>query len=565
MDQEEECGLMPVVTFKRSYLGKLVGAKLSDTALSNVISKLGLGVETIDAHEVGIEVASNRPDLLSAVGVARAIRYFNHRNNRFDYRIKDQEPFGTIRVGKKIGKVRPFIASLQVGNLHFTDDSLTELLGFLDKFCETYGRSRRKIAIGMHDLSKVDITTLEYDLYEDTRFVPLNVNEDVYFSKVLKTMEKGIKYSDLIFGGRKGFPALRDSKGVLALIPIINSERTRVTVSTKSALIDITGTSDYLVRRTAALLATIFIDIGAEVRRMKISYERSSVMTPQLEEEMMQIPIARVEETIGVRIGPNNTASLAEKMGYRSSYIGTKLNVSIPPYRLDIINEQDVIEDIAIGYGYDYIRPIPVRGSQAGTLEAYTILRQKLEEAMLGLGFSQMMNSYLSNEDVNFKKMRLYDDKNHISIKNPKMSSITMLRTWVLPSLLKNGGMSQGDKMPQKMFELDMVFDIEGTGIMERYNLAAVSVDSKANFNYIKSVLEAVAESFSIKFESEPFEHASFIEGRCARIKFGGKAIGVLGEVHPEILASFGIEEPTVAFELDTSFLVRKDRVSSMP
>jgi phenylalanyl-tRNA synthetase beta chain len=549
---------MPVVTIRKGYLLKLIGSKMTDKAIEGEIAKLGLNVESIDENEISIEVASNRPDLLSAVGIARAVRYFTHRSNKYDYEIDESVPATSIAVGKKVGGVRPYIAGLVVRDLKFTDDSLAELLSFEDKFCETYGRNRRKIAIGMHDLSKVDLNSLSYDIVSDMQFVPLNGTKETYFSKVLQANEKGKKYSSTILEGKKGYPVLFDSRGVLALIPIINSDRTKVLVSTTSVLIDITSTSEYLAKRTADLLAALFMDMGAEVRKVRIEYERASWTTPELVKTKIRMPISRAEETIGVKVGPNNSAILASKMGYLSSFIGTKLDVVVPPYRLDVIDEQDVIEDIAIAYGYEYIRPIPVKASQAGALEELTTIRQKLEEAMLGLGFSQMMNSYLSNEETNFTKMRLYNDGNYIKIRSAKAASITMLRTWVLPSLMKNGGMSQSEKMPQKMFELDMSFGITDRTIRESYNLATLSIDPKTNFNYIKSVLEAIAESFNFQFKTESFEHGAFISGRCSKIIVNGNVVGFFGEVHPEVLDNFGIEEPAVAFEMDVSFLVKK-------
>ena len=63
---------MPVVTFKKKYLFRLVGSKITDKLLATQITKLGLNIEEMNDDEISVEVASNRPDLLSAVGFARA-------------------------------------------------------------------------------------------------------------------------------------------------------------------------------------------------------------------------------------------------------------------------------------------------------------------------------------------------------------------------------------------------------------------------------------------------------------------------------------------------------------
>ncbi len=544
---------MPIATFDKKYLLGLVGSGIDDGRLVEDIEKLGFGVERVGDEEISIEITSNRPDLLMAVGFARALRYFMHRSKRFRYEAKKDSGL-SVAIGRRIGKVRPYASAFVAEGLELDEKALADIINGVEKFCETHGRGRRKIAVGMHDLDKIDSAGgLYYDAYDDRKYVPLNGKSDAYFSDILKSTDKGRSYAGTIDGGEFGYPALCDSRGVLALIPILNSERSRVTVSTKRMLVFVDGKSKYGVLKSADLLACLFIDIGAEVSRVSVGKGKRTSNTPTMESRQIMIPIRKIENTIGVKIGVNNATSLAEKMGYEASYIDTKVRVYVPQYRMDIINEQDVIEDIAVGYGYNYIQPMPVKSGISGQLENATVFRDRIGESMIGLGFTEAVDSYLSNEGLNFTMMRLHNDNNYVRIRNAKSDAITMLRTWLLPSLLRNIGSSQHEPMPQRMFELDMAFRIVGTGVEEAYHLAAVACDAKMNFNHIKSVVDALADMMRLDFKVEKAEHASFIEGRCARIILGNAQIGFFGEVHPAVLGAFGIEEPVSALEIDLS------------
>ncbi len=542
---------MPVITIDKRYLKRLTEPDLGDEKLAERISKLGFNVESMDEKEISIEITSNRPDLLGAVGLARAINHFSHKSKRFHYQITEEAPLLEIVVGAGVRKTRPYIASLAVTGLKFDEVSLANLLNATDKFTETYGRQRKKIAIGLHNLDEVS-APLRYDAYKNEKFVPLSGTGEMAYSDIIEKTEKGRRYAETIpKSGAKRFPVLKDEKGALALIPIINSERTKVTKETKNLLVDVTGISEYLVNKTADLLAANFMDMGASVRKVQIVYRNKTVITPQLSTDSVRVPVSMLENEIGVEIGVNNVGSLADKMGYESSYTGNIVNFLVPTYRFDVINEQDIVEDIAIAYGYEYIRPAPIRSVNSGGLDTLTIYRSSITEAMAGLGFDQMMNSYLSNDQVNFTMMRMPVEKSAVRIRNPKSESITMMRTWIVPSLLRNIAASQNVPSPLEAFELDMAFTMKNGKPIEGYHMAAVSAGSRSDFNTIKSVYESVSKEMGVECKIEAANHPSFIEGRCAKIVANGKGIGFMGEIHPQVLNNFGIEEPTAALEIE--------------
>ena len=542
---------MPVISFNKKYLYGLIGSGIDDAKLADQVSKLGFEVEQVDNDNISVEITANRLDLLDAVGFARAIKNFMHRSKRFHYEIENQEPEMELTVEPSVKKIRPFISALVVHNINMDEHTLLNIVNFSEKFCETYGRNRRKIAMGFHDLAMIK-PPIVYKSGEDIDYVPLGKNSPMRLSEVLDKEEKGKQYANILRNARTCYyPVLSDSQGVMAFIPILNSQRTRITTATKDLFIDITGTSEYAVNKVAELLAASFIDMEAQVRKVKVVYGERNMVTPEMQPRYVELKIEKAEMEIGVKIGYNNVISLANKMGYEAAMLQNNIRFRIPEYRMDVIDEQDVIEDIAIGYGYQYINPIPMYFSQQGTLEDRTKVNKDLAIIMLGFGFTEFANSYLTNQSTNFEKPGIKMDKSEILLRNSKTEAITMMRTWIIPSLMNNLGMSAHEKMPQDIFEIDMVFRARNRKPIESYHLAAVSINPKANFNDIKAVVEGIMFCSGMEYSIKGFMHESFIEGRCAEIIVDGNSIGFFGEIHPRVLKNFGIEEPGIGVEIE--------------
>ncbi|MEM3247925.1 MAG: phenylalanine--tRNA ligase subunit beta [Candidatus Micrarchaeaceae archaeon] len=544
---------MPTVTLDKDRLLRAIGFRLDDEKLEKYANSLGLELKILGGGEISVEVTPNRPDMLSTIGLARALKYFMHRKEKFTYSIKSS-PQLSIKVGKEVGKVRPYIAAFVAKGVKLDEGSLKDLINFSEEFCETFGRHRERIAMGIHNFDAIK-QPIVYDAFGDESFVPLNASKSMKFSEILESINKGKEYGYIISkSGRKLFPALKDADGVLSLIPIINSNRTKVSKETNNLFIDITGVSKEIIEKSACMIAADLMDIGAKIEPVRIEYGKVESITPKMEKASIKIPLVQIEEEVGVKLTFNEAISLANKMGYAAKFLGNNIIFEIPQYRLDILNYQDVIEDIAIAYGYDYIQPLPIFSAQQGSLESTTRRNSNLSKTMIGLGFSEVMNTYLTNENLNFKKMlKKANMGSYVTIANAKTSSITMLRTWLIPSLLYNLGISGHDPLPHKIFELDMAFNMRKNGVAEEYHLACVSEQAKQNFNDMKGVAEAVLRSLGLKYELKPGLDESFIEGRCAKIVVAGKEIGLFGEIHPAVLLNFGITESTMAMEINLS------------
>ncbi|MFH1471214.1 MAG: phenylalanine--tRNA ligase subunit beta, partial [Candidatus Micrarchaeota archaeon] len=196
----------------------------------------------------------------------------------------------------------------------------------------------------------------------------------------------------------------------------------------------------------------------------------------------------------------------------------------------------------AIAYGYNKLAPtLP----ELPTIGSLLPASEDIREAMIGLGFSEAITFTLTNESDNFLKMRLKNDGAATAITNPLTVDFTMFRTWLSPSLLAVLGANSHEPMPQKIFEIG---DSYLAGKRE-LRLAAAIAKAKASFSEMKSVAEALALESGIKLEFRDESHPSLIQGRSVGAYINGQKRGLMGEIHPEVLNSFGIEEPVLVLE----------------
>ncbi|RLJ03105.1 MAG: phenylalanine--tRNA ligase subunit beta, partial [Candidatus Aenigmatarchaeota archaeon] len=146
---------MAVVEFMKKDLERIVGRRLTDKEYRDVIPMIGAPLERIDKDRVEYEVFPDRPDMLSIEGFGRALRSFlGVEKGLRRYSVKEGEI--KVRVEKSVKVVRPYISCAVLRNVRINEDVLRSLMQVQEKLHETFGRKRKKIAIGIHDLDKVE-------------------------------------------------------------------------------------------------------------------------------------------------------------------------------------------------------------------------------------------------------------------------------------------------------------------------------------------------------------------------------------------------------------------------
>jgi phenylalanyl-tRNA synthetase beta chain len=539
---------MASVSFPRKQFEKDIG-KL-DEKMQERIALFGTPLEKFDDREIEVEVFPNRPDLLSYHGYKRAfLAFLNRHKGLKQYKLNKPDKNYKVIIDSSVKPVRPYTACAIVKGLKFDDEKIKEIIDIQEKLHLTVGRKRKKFAIGIYPLEKINLPiTFKAVELDKIKFIPLESDREMSGLQILQKHPAGKEYSHLLAGKAKA-PVFSDANNsILSMPPIINSHLTgKVTIETQDIFVECSGADFSILSQCLNIIITALAEMGGKIFQMELAEGKKKTITPDLTPEKMKINLNNVNALLGLNFNEKQIKEHLERMGYDYS----KGIVEIPRYRMDIMHEVDLIEDIAISYGYEKFIPEIPEIATIGQESMEEIIKRKFAEILSGLGMSEVMNYHLTSKENQFSKMML-PAENLIEISKSK-TDYTVLRKDLAHYLLKNLSENVDAEYPQRIFEIGRVFLSE-----ETENLALALAPS--NFTEIRQILEALFRMLDIEIKfQEPVKKISYlIEGRTAEIKLENKTIGHIGEVHPKILKNWKIKMPVSVFEINLEELFRK-------
>jgi len=559
---------MPTVEVIRRDLEHLLGMQLPEGTerLNEVLAYVKGEIKGLEEEEIRIELKdSNRADLWSVEGLARALRgYLGLETGLKEYKVESSSGV-EVYVNPKLKDIRPYIGCAIIKGVNLTDDAIRQLMRFQDKMDQTVGRNRRRTSIGLYEFDLVK-PPLRFTVAKpkEVSFVPLDFEDKLTLEEILEKHPKGIEYGHII---RKFpvWPIFMDSEDqVLSFPPIINSnDLGRITEETKNVLVEVTGTSYKAVLDTLINMTVSLADRGGKIYSAEIHYpysEPADDVTPRLDVETIWLDVSYIQRSIGLNLSTSEIASLLEKARFgvtESSESG--ISVQIPCYRMDILHPIDIVEDIAIAYDYNRIPDEWPNLPTIGKLSSETEFRNLIRELMVGLGFQEVLTYIMTNPETLFARMNI-EPSRVVELANPKIATMTCLRNWLLPSLMEFLSHNVHVSYPQRIFEVGYcVLHDEARENMTRdvEKLACVNIHSNANFTEVKAQLDALLSNLGLKYELEEIRHGSFIEGRVGKIILEGKEAGIIGEIHPQVLQNWKLENPASAFEISVDDMRR--------
>ncbi len=543
---------MTILTLDRKKLESKIGK--IDEKMQNKISMFGTPIEEVTETEVSVEVFPNRPDLLSFEGLARALVAFLKKPKILKYNVEKPEKDYKVIIDKSVKKVRPFTACAIVKNLDFDDKKIKEIVDLQEKLHGSYGRNRKKIAIGVYPLEviKLPIKFLAKKP-EDIKFQPLEFPREINARQILSQHPAGREYGNLL-KDCEVFPIFEDAnKEVLSLPPIINSHKTgKITEKTKEIFIECSGFNLEFLKKTLNMIVCTLADMGGKVYAMEIQ-DKNKYLSPILEPEKINLSIGCINKNLGLELSEKQVKELLSKMGIDYE----KNTAFIPAYRTDILHEIDLAEEIAIAYGYDNFKPEIPEISTIGEEDKTAILKRTMAEILVGLGFLEISTYHLSTKEKQFKKIGIKDFKTKMIEVLDSKTENNILRNSLLANSIQILSENSDASYPQKIFELGKVFNQDentDTQIGETEKLCISLCYEKTNFTEIKQVLDYLTKMLDIKYEIQETENPSFIKGRCGEIILNNKVIGVIGEISPTVLKNNKIKMPTACLEIGLGF-----------
>lgn len=568
---------MPVIRFDARELERLLGKKVPREDLIRDIPMIGADVDHVAGDDWAIEFFPDRPDLYTVEGIARALRqFYGVQPGLRKYKAKAGR--ATVHVDAAVKDVRPHIVGAFVRGVDVTEKRLEGLIELQEDLHWGLGARRRKVAIGVHDAAPLKppfwYTTVAPD---GVSFVPLQETRPMTPREILAEHPKGKDYAHLLAKADR-YPIILDSAGqVVSLPPIINGTLTTVTTRSKDLFLDVTGTDAWAVSKALNLLATSLAEAGGTVETVKrarlkgpapavqaTAAERLDFLkewrkdakaweslpaTPDFTPEKRTLRRKEVTRLLGEDFTAQEIKKKLERMGFGARAGKEKLDVEVPCYRVDVMHEWDLIEDVAIGHGINAFTHLPPAAVTIGKETPGSRIAERARASLVGLGFLEIMSLSLSNPTDQFERMGLPRGWS-VDMKNALSEDHSLLRVSLLPSLLNILKKNAHRELPQRFFEVGIVTR-EGANDrpMPERRVAGVVAHAKANFSEAKGLALALARDLAWNAGPDAVraaEHGAFVPGRLARLD---GVEGVFGEVHPRTIEAFGLGHPVIAFE----------------
>jgi phenylalanyl-tRNA synthetase beta chain len=473
-----------------------------------------------------------------------------------------------IQVDPRLREIRPFVGAVVARGVNLGDEMLAQLIQTQEKLSEIFGRKRHTISIGYYRSSGISFPVYYQSILPDeVRFVPLGFEEPMSPQEILQKHPKGIQYGHLLASSPR-YPALIDLRGkILSFPPIINSrELGEVQVGDQELLVEATGMDLRMVVVVINILAANLYDRGASIEPVEILYPYSTDLGKSVK---MPLPLARpvrltskeVYKALGEQMGVKELRDHLRAYGYEVQGRGQAVVVNGPFYRDDVMHGVDVIEDVAISRGYNsFVLKMPTQFT-VGSLSPLEHLSDRVRELMVGFGFQEVISNILMSRADLLDRMGLNQkDENVVEVENAISQNFSVLRQWIIPCLLKVEAASSKSFYPHRIFEVGevAVYDQDSEqGSRTFLRLAGLLAHPTASFSESHSFLEMLFYYLGRDYTLEPMEHGSFISGRAGRIKLEGQEIGRIGELHPQVLENWSINQPCSAFELTLDDLLQ--------
>ncbi|MBT7902789.1 phenylalanine--tRNA ligase subunit beta [Candidatus Woesearchaeota archaeon] len=559
---------MAVSTFSFDDFKNLFGKDISFEDLKELSFDYGIEVEgdLSEEGEFSVDVTPERPDLYCVEGFARSLRGFNSLETGLKSYVAPVSGVELI-VDPKTADIRPFIGAAVVRNVTVDDHLLRSIIRFQEKLHLTLGRKRHKVAIGVYDFDKVT-PPIHYRAVvpSEESFVPLEFDTKLTLDRILTEHPMGSEYAHLLEGFDL-FPLLVDSLGeVLSFPPIINSNYSgKVTPDTKNLFIEVTGTHRPTLIKTVNMLTTALADRDTIIESVDIKHtgdlESMSYESPVFTPSKISLNLSLINDYLGVSLDPGQVTSFLERMRYGVTSTKEKQDIrfdlQIPCYRVDVLDPCDVVEDIAIAFGYGNFEFQAPRTFSMGKGHPREEFSSYVRDACVEMGLVEVMTFVLSNTQDQYHRMKEQMGLDYVSLLNSKSAGHEITRVKLVPELLKFLRYNKVKATPISIFEVDDCILVDKDSANQTRDIrkfAFAEMGANTEFSRARSLVSGFFDSLNLDYCVRPGTAPHYFEGRSGEVYIGENKdvfVGSFGEVHPSVLTNFDLELPAVVGEFN--------------
>ncbi|KAJ4288239.1 phenylalanine--tRNA ligase subunit beta [Collariella sp. IMI 366227] len=573
---------MPTINVDKYALFEELGEQFTEETFQQLCFDFGIELDKDtendparpkdQAPELAIEIPANRYDMLCFEGIAMHLNIFRGKHSTPNWRLLD-------------------IPEDKMQTPHHHQGNCP------NKLHQNLARQRTLVAIGTHDMDTIK-APFSYEALppKDINFVPLNQTKQINGEELMSFYETDRHLGRYlhILRDKPVYPVILDAdRNVCSLPPIINSDRSKITLETRNVFIDMTATDQTKLDIVCNIMVAMFSKYCAEpftIEPVKIISDHNSAtrITPSLATRTMEVEVDYLNQVCGLEESPASICKLLSKMalGAEPSKDPKLVKVTVPPTRADILHPCDVMEDLAIAYGFnDLPRSTPNRSVTIGKPLMINKLGDIVRHECAMAGWAEVMPLILCSHEENFEWLNRKDDgKTAVKLANPKTVEYQVVRTSLLPGLLKTLSENKAMRLPLQIFESqDVVFKDDSSERKARNerHWAAAFYGKTSGFEIVHGLLDRVMTMLRVAFITheeglsgkkidfevkenptqqdgyfiKEIDEPTFFNGRAAAIyvRLGGKLhrIGELGVLHPSVLEKFDLRYPVSTLEIN--------------
>lgn len=533
----------------------------SSSQVASATSRMTPGTVEQEDYIYDIEVTTNRPDLMSVIGLARETTATLSQSNI-------QTSFKSPELSK-FQEIIPEPLYITIHNDPSIVNRITAIIMEVKlKDSPPYIRERLE-ASGIRSLNNI-IDVTNYVMRETGH--PTHVFDyDRLTTKkiIIRESKKGEKIQTLDGKEHKlpGGDIIADNgKGeIIDLLGIMGTANSVVTENTKRILFFIDNLEPHHVRNTSMTLgirseAAVIneksvdpelamtallrgIKLFEEIADARILSEIIDIYPNKPQTKIVTVTQKKINEVIGIKVPEGKTKEILDLLGFEVKASDTVLEITIPSWRVnDIEIEEDIIEEIARVYGYHKLPDIlpPLNNDSSYSLENDEFYwERKAKSALKYWGFTEVYTYSMVPEDL----LEGPTDE-AMALSNPLSEDMVYMRKSIVPSLLQV--IKENPSYEEiKIFELANIYLPRKDNLPDEVlTLAGVIKKSSISFFEAKGIIEQFLTDLGIRLSS--YQHR----------ENGG--LGASIHIEKDYLGDIEVlDKDTVDFELNFKTLLK--------
>ena len=574
------------------WLKELTETNFSAQEVKERLTMVGLAIDAVESHGqdfvLDVEVPSNRPDCLSHVGIARELTVIERKQ----LRLPEARPNRTE--GKSAN-----LTSVEIKDPDLCPRYAARLVRGVKIGPSPDWLAKRLETIGQRPINNVaDITN--YVLHELGQ--PLHAFDFEKLGRrriVVRRAAPGEKLTTLDGIERaltRDMLVIADAEKAVALAGIMGGEESEISTQTRDVLIESAYFDPHSVRVTARQLgmdteASRRFERGADARGVLRAQQRCVELICELAggiatEDAIdvypqpQTPLvvdllpSRVEGLTSLAVETDEMVRILTGLGFELGGESERLSFNVPSWRIDVEQEEDLVEEVARHTGYDKIGSELPPANLSGEYQPGEMQQRSLRRALNAFGYDEAINFSFIPQENRFELIPWLAgrEEHQPQLANPIIEDAAWMRSTLLPGLLNSlrHNLNHGTR-DVRLFEIGRIFSGLGDQELpqERLALAMMATggaleqnraqpERELDFFDLKGALEAAVDWMNLSplsFAQGSVRHLR--EGQTARIKLAdGTDVGSIGRLAENVAASYKFRQAVYVLELDLSALL---------